>query len=271
METNFKNILVPFDNSKSSFKALDMAMMFAKKCDSKITLVHVVTAPSRDKAEAVKEVLRTKEEESGLDFMFLKQTGRIHTEVISASESVEADLIIMGTHGASGYQEFWIGTNAFRVVSSAKIPVITIREDVPEIHCKNIIIPIDDFKDTRQKVPMAIDLAKLLGATIHVFETSKYTLEEVSQKLDRYGEQVVKLITEEEVPVESHSKFGGNITDNVLEYAKEVGSAMIIMMSESESSTGLFLGSNAQQLVNHARIPVMTLHAKNLSSIVLGY
>ncbi len=111
MDNLFKNILVPFDNSKSSFKALEMAMSYAKKCNSKITLVHVVTAPSRDQAELVKEVMQSKQEESGLDFQFLKQSGRIHTEVISASESVEADLIIMGTHGASGYQEFWIGTN----------------------------------------------------------------------------------------------------------------------------------------------------------------
>ncbi|MFT4661630.1 MAG: nucleotide-binding universal stress UspA family protein [Patiriisocius sp.] len=271
MPLNFKNILVPFDNSKSAFKALELAILFGKKCNSKVTMVHVVTSPSRDQSDQVKSVMAKKKEESGLEFLFLKQTGRIHIGVIEAAKTIEADLIVMGTHGASGFQEFWIGTNAFRVVSSALVPVITVREDVESIDFKNIIIPIDDFKETRQKVPTAIGMAKLLGAQVHVFETSKYTMEEVSNKLDRYGQQIAKLIEEEEVGVVSAEKFGGNITENVLNYADEVRSAIIIMMSETESSTGLFLGSNAQQLVNHSRVPVMTLHGKNLTSIVLGY
>jgi len=270
MQIKYKNILVPFDNSKSSQKALEMAIIFAKKCDSRITLVHVVVSASRDKSDLVKKIIAEKEQETGLEFLFLKHTGRIHIEVVEAASNIEADLIIMGTHGATGIQEFWIGTNAYRVVSSATIPVITVREGV-DLNFDNIVIPIDDFKETRQKVPMSIAMAKLLGSRIHVFETSKYTMEDVSSRLDRYGDQVAQMVRENDIEaIESH-KFGGNITTNLLEYSAKENAGLIIMMSETEASTGLFLGSNAQQLVNHSKIPVMTLHTKDIGNIILGY
>lgn len=272
MEISFKSILVPFDNSKSAFRALDMAIMFAKKCESRITMVHVVTSPNRDQSEKVKETMEAKKVETGLEFLFLKQSGRIPNEIMDAAEAVEADLIVMGTHGASGFQPMWIGTNAFRVVSLAHIPVITIRETVESTTAENILLPIDEHKDSRQKVPMGIALAKLLGSKVHVLEATKYDQKDVSAKVDRYGDQVVEMVKEHELPVVENSAFGVNVVNHVLNYAEDLGeSSMIIMMSEAESSSNFFLGSNPQQLVNHSTVPVMTLHTKMIKNIVLGY
>ena len=65
----------------------------------------------------------------------------------------------MGTHGASGFEKLWVGSNAYRVASAAPCPVITIRETFEKETFSRILVPLDNSKETRQKIPMAIFFA----------------------------------------------------------------------------------------------------------------
>ena len=72
-------------------------------------------------------------------------SGRVDPEIIDFAKSMHIDLIIMGTHGTSGYREIFIGSNTQRVVTLSDIPVLTIQKGVKKTEFKNILIPIDNL------------------------------------------------------------------------------------------------------------------------------
>ncbi|NND95500.1 MAG: universal stress protein [Flavobacteriales bacterium] len=269
--TRFEHILVPFDGSKSSLVALRTALNVAGRFDTKVTAVYVKRIDDDKKADEVKEVIEKERTASGRSILLMRPVGKMYKEVVKTVEEVGADVIIMGTHGISGFEEFWIGSNAFRVVSSSPVPVITMQETFDKRSFEKIVAPIDQSKDTRQKIPMVARLAKLFKAEVHLIGTTKYSDDESSSIVRRYMRQSLELLDKEDVKPIVTYELGKNVAKTTLTYAKEQKADLIVMMSESEPSSGFFMGSNAQQVVNHSDIPVLTLQPKEVGIAVTGY
>jgi nucleotide-binding universal stress UspA family protein len=271
-QENFTNIVIPFDNSASSRVALRTAVNIAGRFLSNLNFVHVKPEKSTsEKLTDIEEVMEKINQKTGLSTKLFTPIGRIEREVTRISESLNADLIVMGTHGTKGFQELWMGSNAFRVVSSSSIPVITMQESYPKEGFEKILIPMDDSIESRQKIPMTIQMAKNFNSDVTVLGTSKYEDDETIKKVKAYVDQTIGLLEAEGVHVSGDYHFGGNIADSTLSYAKGAGTDLIIMMSESEPSSGLFIGTNAQRMVNHSPIPLLTIHAKEVTRQVVGY
>ena len=102
-----------------------------------------------------------------VDVMVAK--GRVYEQINEVAKMVNADLIVMGTNGTPkrGIKKF-MGSNAERVVRSAQCPVITIKGKDHRKGCKNIILPLDLEKETKEKVTFAIEYARYWGATIRI-------------------------------------------------------------------------------------------------------
>jgi len=269
MPETFEHILIPYDNSESARVALRTAVNLCKRFDSRLTLVQVnATEDDKRKVRKLAEKIKRR---TGKDLLFLHPSGSINTEVVNAAKSSGADLLIMGTHGTNGVQDFFIGSNAFKVVSSCSIPVMTMRDSFVGDEFKRIVIPIDDSTESRQKIPMARKMANYFDAEICVLGTSKWDSTEVQDRVTRYAEQAVDLFNNEGIKTRIHTSFGGNIAQITMDYAAEVRADLIIAMSETEPSAGFFMGANAQRLVNHAERPVLTVHAKEVVIGVAGY
>lgn len=268
---SFDHILLPFDGSDSSVVALNNALFISNKFNSKITAVFVRQSESDNGHLEIKEKLKAISAEENKEILFLHPVGKMYKEVVKTVEEVGADLILMGTHGISGFEEFWIGSNAYRVVSSSPVPVITMQETFEKVGFSKIIVPIDQSKETRQKIPMVMHLANIFDSDIHFLGATKYSDNESQAKVKRYVKQSIEMLEEEELKSEVTYSFGQNIAKATLQNAKEVDADLIIMMSESEPSSGLFMGSNAQQIVNHSAVPVLTLHPKDVGIAIAGY
>lgn len=148
-----KKILVPTDNSPTAMKALDYAIEIAKFQKAKIFLLHVVderylsymsltddlsgsTPNLENKMEnhMVKELQQTIKDRN-LDpeqVVARVNMGRPCEEIITYSDEIDADIIVMGTHGDSGLRRMFIGSVAERVVRRAKRPVLVVRPDEHE-------------------------------------------------------------------------------------------------------------------------------------------
>ena len=84
--------------------------------------------------------------------------GKVYEEINKVAKMISANLIVMGTNGApKGTVKRFIGSNAERVIRSATCPVITIKGKTHRDGCKNIILPLDLEKQTKEKVTFAID------------------------------------------------------------------------------------------------------------------
>lgn len=190
--------------------------------------------------------------------------GKVHAEVANQAKYSDAMIVIAGTHGVSGFEEFWIGSNAYRIVSHAPCPVITVRTSYEsDSDIKRIVIPIDSTLETRQKIPFSTKLAKYFNAEVHVLSLYTTSIRAVRNKVDNYSKQVAKYLEDENVNYIIEAVEAENVTNSTIDYAKKVDADIIAIMTEQETTTAnLFLGAYAQQMVNHSPIPVLNIHAK---------
>lgn len=262
-----KHIIVPYEGSPSSEVALQKAILTAKIFGAEISVVFVATdATAMSLSEKVRELTVEKNKESGVRINFILRKGKVFKEIINLEKEIGADLIMMGTHGLKGFQEFWIGSNAFRVVSSSTCPVITMQEiPYPEAFQK-ILLPLADSDETRQKVPFITKLAAGFDAEVVVYCVSKETDSTVKTKLHLYAKQAQEYLDKYNVKNSYAENFGKNVADQCIEYAKENGVDLISIMTETESSGSFFMGTYAQQLVNHSPIPVISIHSRSIGT-----
>jgi nucleotide-binding universal stress UspA family protein len=275
-----KKILVAVDFSECSINALEHAITIADKAEAGIEMMFVVKPDSsrdiftegaqtlsamvKDKFEELLE--KYKDKVNGDRISYLVKEGKVYKEIIEEAERKDIFLVMAGTHGSSGFEEFWIGSNAFRIVSSISKPVITIRGGVNiKRHLEKIVLPLDSTPETRQKVPFTAYMAKIFNAEVHVLRVYTSKVQAVIRKVNSYADQVVKHLEEENIKYVVESLDADNLTDSTIEYALKVNANLISIMTEQEiAAKNLLLGPYAQQMVNHSPIPVLSIHPKEL-------
>jgi len=272
-----RQIIVAIDFSKCSIHALEYAINLSNTLKTGITMVWVDAIRTEESVLGPSDTNR-KEITNSFDQLIEKygpmlehgeisykiRKGKVHIEVANQAKYSDAMMVIAGTHGVTGFEEFWIGSNAYRIVTYAPCPVITIRtsfEYNPSI--KHIVVPIDSTLETRQKLPFSTKLAKYFDAQIHVLSLYTTTIRAVRHKVDTYSTQVTKFLEEENVKYSLEAVDAENVTNATIDYTRKVNGDIIAIMTEQETTTAnLFLGAYAQQMVNHSPIPVLSIHAK---------
>ncbi len=276
-------IIVAIDFSECSINALIHAVSIARIGNQDIRLVWVgkpeaqkerfVDAqndPTREVKKKLEELVSQYQPQVGENkITYVIRKGKVYKEVTDEARECRAMLIVAGTHGASGFEEFWIGSNANRVVSYAACPVITIREGINiNRPLERIVLPIDSTMETRQKATFTGYLAKMHNAEIHILRLYSSKVKAMRQNVDFYAGQVARYFEQEGIKYTSAARDADNLANAMIEYAKEVDANMISIMTDQESSTSnLWLGPYAQQLVNHSPFPVLSIHARELMTI----
>ena len=275
-----KQLLVGLDFSKNSIHALEYAIQFANKVGANITLLWVNNTATSEYVfdETLLEIKKEKrmnleklidqykDQLSPGKMSFKLRKGKVHLEVAAQAKQVNADLIVTGTHGVSGFEEYWIGSNAYRIVTHAPCPVITIRYDFPfKDKINKIILPIDSSQETKQKLPITINIAKVNEAEIHILAMYSTSVKSLQRRVDNNANQVKELLKREGIKCLNASVEADSLTNATINYAKENDADLIAIMTEQETTTAnIFLGPFAQQLINHSAIPILSLRSKEL-------
>ena len=280
------NIVVAVDFSESSINAFLHALSIAQKCGTDLDLVWVrKSAEDKDKfdtgGDPTKEVslqfneliAKYQPQLPGNKISFKIRTGKVYKEITDEARDTKAMMIVTGTHGASVFVEFWIGSNANRIVSLAPCPVITIRGSLDVSRpLTTIILPIDSTTETRQKATFTGHLAKKHDATVHIVSLYTSKVKAIRRNVDSYTDQVAKYFESEGVKYLVTSKEVDNIADGVIQYAKSVNGNLISIMSQQESTTAnLWMGPYAQQIINRSQIPVLCIRPKETLAAGLGF
>ncbi len=270
-------ILIPLDLSETSLLALEYAALVCEKFKADVHLLHVHNSISFDvlpnfsanaidedelKGNISEELNKYGERlknDFGVNYTTEIRGGSIAKEIGLAADEVNADLIVMGSHGVNGFQEFFIGSNAYRVVTSAKVPVLTVKGGVVPKDLPKIVLPIDSSIHTRDKVSEATTVAKAFGAEVHILTLITEEHEDEVAKFNLKVKQIEEHFNHAGVKYVKEVKHGDDIAEMTLEYSKEVGASLVIIMTEQEARTGLFMGPYAQRIVNHSRMPVLSV------------
>jgi nucleotide-binding universal stress UspA family protein len=267
-----KTIIVPLDFSDESLTGLNLAMMLANKTGANIQMVHVIRKNTGDYYEQMEkenqlakskfeEILQKYKERSNLNFTlsYTIKEGKTFKEIGDLADKYDDPLTVLSTHGASGFEELFIGGNAYKITSHSRNPVITVRRSKIPSNIDNIVLPLDITFQTREKVPYTVELAKVFNSKIHLLTIRLSNLKSIEKKLHQYAIQVASYLETHNIPYTVEHLHGTNLTDLTLDYSRSIDADLISIMTEQEkSASNLLLGNFAHQMINKAFIPVLS-------------
>ena len=268
-------ILVPIDFSEQSYSGLRQAKYIAEGRAVKIVALHVIREHSspwnvftseeknvfvektHDKLRLLADIENINREQFTTHIEF----GKLCDTILDISEEMNVDCIIMGTSAANNIKKKIIGSNALRVVSEAHVPVITVKRNCEIDNFENIFLPLDLSKETREKVPLAIKMAKFLGSSVNVVSFVSTKDELVNSNLNRQATLVKDFIIERGVECTAQVVYfeSGSRKEKMVEYMKDNPGMTIITTHQKPEILEFLLGSFAADLIHLSETPVMSI------------
>lgn len=277
--TFMKKILVPTDYSEQARNAVNHAMKLAENFKSSIYLFHAFHVPvptmestillSLDDIEAEneqrlkKEAARIKQEySSAIPIETISRVGFAEEAIITTGEEEKTDLIIMGSEGASGLEEVFVGTNTAGVIERTTCPVMCVPVDFEFRIPKNIVFAYDyhEIKD-KSELQLMFDLALKFNSTIQILHID-HPDEDTDVKKAASGVRLEHLF--EGIKHELFFMQSETIEDAILDFIKQKQSDMVVMMPHKHGFfSRLFHTSNTVKMSFHTPVPLLCLPAKN--------
>lgn len=262
------------DFSQGALNALDYAVDVAANTHSEITLLWVepntsdkvmpgekneVRYDAKVELQALVQKIALKQPSLRVDFK--QKRGKIYQEVAAFAQQNQTDIVIIGTHGIGGVEEYWVESNAYKIISYCPCPVISIRTDYKKGGSINkIILPIDDSIETTRKVPMAAEFAKYFNAEIRVLGIYDSDLISIRKRTDNYVRVTENYLDKNEVNHKFIHCTSNNISSSLVRYAEGDGADMMVIMTDQNKATSdIIMGRKAQQIINQSPIPVLSV------------
>ena len=270
-----KKILIPTDFSKHAEYALKVAAQIARKNNGEIILLHMLELPSqagdavssghsipevmffKNAAMSKLEELMDEEYLDGLKVSEVVQFEMAFDGIMEISKKNQVDLVVMGSHGASGFKEMFIGSNAEKVVRSSDVPVLIIKKEIPDFTINKFVFASDFSDEAKKPFVKAVEFANKFDAELHLLMVNtpnsfKSTLvaEEIMNNFAK-GFTIKKHFT--------HIFNDANVEKGILNFAKSIDADLIGMCTHGRKGLSHFFnGSISEDLVNHALRPVVT-------------
>ncbi len=277
IKLNTDRILIPVDFSETASLAIKHGAFMAGYLKGELILAHIIktsvhldillpvlklddisvlTTAVEEKLENMAIEIR---KEYGIKVNTVVSTGKVSFEIGKIAEEYNVGLIIMGTEGYSAIGEFLVGSNAYRVLSRSKIPVMTVRKEADKFGYRSIVLPIDSSEHSRQKVNATIDFASKFSAKLHILGVLGNEEKNFEPKMRVIIKQVEELAETQGLSHDSRIEFAQNRAHQTLKYAKSINADMVVTMTDQNAEmSGLVLGTYAHQLVNHSKIPIIS-------------
>ena len=270
-----KKILIPTDFSQTAEYALKVAAQIAKKNNGEIILLHMLELPHQGgdavnsgtdipeimffKNAAINKLEELMDEEylDGLKVSEIVQFEMAFDGILKISQLNNVDLIVMGSHGASGYKEMFIGSNAEKVVRNSEVPVLIIKKEDENFEVNNFVFASDFSEEVKKPFAKAVEFANKFDATLHLVTVNTpnnfKSTSDAENTMNKFlsGFDVKKVVT--------HVYNETNVEKGILNFANSVNADLIGMSTHGRKGLSHFFnGSISEDLVNHATKPVVT-------------
>lgn len=276
-----KNILVPTDFSDCAYAAIQTAADIARKHDSKIRLLHVYERPiygfvdmavDHDQNRKLKTEIQEKFEKlladpvlKGINTVTSLAWDKPVWEAVNEEDFRDHDLVVMGTHGASGFKELFIGSNAEKVVRSSTIPVLTINQYKKPFNPDTLVFASNFFREVESAFGVVDKVRKAFNTKVKLLKINTPGNFEATW----YSEKVMKEFAGE-VGLENYSTHiynDENVEKGILNFCKSNEPDIIAIATHGRTGLlHLINGSIAESVVNHYDMPVLSIRLKEVES-----
>lgn len=258
-------LLVPTDFTEVAHTAIQHAVKLGEIINAEIILLNVV----KDKDDVANATKKLKEEEDYARSIFndsniksIVRVGNIFDDIGDAASEVGANLIFMGTHGASGWQKV-TGSYALKVITNSSVPFIVVQDEMmKDSGYDSIVVPLDLNKETKQKLEIVGSVAHYFDSEVHLI-TPKETDEFLRNKLKANLIWAKKYLTNKQIKCSTHvAEKGSKFIDEIAKLSKEVDADLIAIMNLQNNSLMGILGNSYQQdiITNNQKVPVLCMN-----------
>lgn len=286
----FKKILVGTDYTALSENVVKTASVLCQQQNAGLVLLHIVKdAPTRTPEEdynptqdytknmkiAAKSEIRHLSEQIRNKYKIkvdeIVSYGEVVKEIVRIVQENDPDLVMIGTHGESGFRRFFIGSTAYRVIKHTKYPIMTIPGSGDWTGFRNILFPIRCIPDALKKYDCIRPILQKNNSTLHILGLSmEPELDELLLPMEPERNELNKVFElEEKLEVqlqEDQINFNftfhrcNNFADKILETAEEKMVDLIVIIATMDKTKGaFFIGPFSQQILNHAKVPVLCI------------
>lgn len=192
--------------------------------------------------------------------------GSVTEQINLFTKEIEADLMVAGTSNTNVHV---IGANTHRLIRTADVPIMTVNIAIEPKPIRNIVLPIELYLSSRQKVPYAIKWAKEFGAKVTLLiGTWEGQDEEDFNKIKVIGSGAQKFILDKGVNCDivtlQNLKTGKDYADEVIKYVNnEENKVDLCMVMGRDESTDFAADPRAQDIVRFSQVPVVCIPLKN--------
>jgi nucleotide-binding universal stress UspA family protein len=293
-------ILCPIDFSDFSLDALRHGLRLAQWYSAQLTLFHVyqlfqplpvegipgavpvlVDVDPQQIAEEVRRFCASLVGPSGQSVEILVTPGDAAKEIRREAERVPFDLLILGTHGRSGFERLFLGSVTEKVLRSTRVPVLTIPPPVREAgspHYKTILCPLDFSAASIRALDYALSLAQEADARLillHAIEDvlghssaqslGHVTVAEYYQQLELDAVTRLRAVVPDDARVWAHPEervVKGRPYEEILKIVADEHVDLVVMGVQGRGVVNrLVFGSTTHRVIREASCPVLTLHS----------
>jgi nucleotide-binding universal stress UspA family protein len=291
-----RQILCPVDFSDTSRHALEHAVAIAGWYESRLTLLHVmgqpfVAQPPLLFADFAGPVLLESERKAfedrlhlwlvdarakGLSTETVLTEGRPERRILDRAASLPADLIVLGTHGRSGFEHLLLGSVAEKVLRQARCPVLTVppMSAAGAVPYRRLLCPVDFSEPSMRALRFALSIAQESGAhltVLHAFEwasdeaflTEQFDTPDFRLRLEtQVRGWVDRLVTDEArtwCEIETKLAYGKPYREILAAAASDRADLIVIGVHGRNALDLMLFGSTTNQVVRRASCPVLTL------------
>lgn len=273
-----KKIIVPVDFSKHSEYALKAAAQLALKNDAEILALHMLEIHETSINESVSyqhektlfllklaekkfQDFLQKDELLGVKVTPIIKHFKVFSEVNEVAKAENADLIIMGSHGATGLKELFVGSNTEKVIRFAEIPVLVVKQELNDLNFDDIVFATDLSKASVNSYLQAKALVEDFNGQIHVvYINTPYETFKTSSEMEQMA---VDFLTTAEGNADNLNTIifhsDRTVEKGILNFANGIGADLIAVSTHGRKGLShLFKGSLSEDIANHASLPILT-------------
>jgi nucleotide-binding universal stress UspA family protein len=267
-----KRILVPCDFSPPAIEAFKFAASIAADSGGAVWLLHAHELPVLHDFESVKgfeskyrgqlrDIADKNFERVKIKVPFhvkvntVVDFGTLGRAMTKSIKTVKPDLIVVGTHGASGLKELMVGSNAERIVRSSPVPVITVRR-TPRL-VEDIVLAFRPDRDSPEMILQVKKLQNFFRARLHLVYVNTPT----HFMRDAQVKPMMKLYAKQAAFKDHTINTVSDLyeADGIIHFASEIGADMVAMRTHGRRGFAhLANGSIAENVVNHINCPIWT-------------
>lgn len=281
-------ILVPTDFSDLSLKAIKVAGKYASIFDGNISLMHShipiteldepyaigMSSKIYQDYEEIEESIRKKLNKISDEHIEPDYKGDVQVHIGNPAQSIvevaeDYDIIIISTHGRTGFSRFLLGSVAEKVLRMAKVPVMVVEDESDVGDFKNILVTTDFSDNAKAAYPKALEIAKKTGGSIdilHILSFDQFEDDETDPSIKKIREQRMKLIEKEYFhemgdKVKSYTLVSDDSPHAAIQkYIKSTPYNLIVMSTIGKTGINyLMLGSTTANVVRHVNTAVLII------------